>query len=156
MKENLKYLSRSVDLAMLGMKSGGGPFGAVITRNGEIISEAYNRVVPDSDPTAHAEMLAIRAAAAKLKSHDLSGCTLYTSCEPCPMCLSAIYWSGIKKVYYSLGREDAAKAGFNDKLIYEEIGLDPSSRKISLIHIDHPAGSEIFKTWESLENKVPY
>ncbi|HLN21313.1 MAG TPA: nucleoside deaminase [Bacteroidales bacterium] len=151
-----KYLSRSVDLAMDGMKNGGGPFGAVITMNDEIISEAFNRVVPDNDPTAHAEILAIRRAAAKLKNHDLTGCTIYSSCEPCPMCLSAIYWSGIKTVYYSLSREDAAKAGFNDKFIYDELALDPSSRKISLIHLGQPAGAEIFKTWENLENKIAY
>lgn len=151
-----KFLSRAVELAMEGMKNGGGPFGAVIVHNGKKIAEAYNKVVIDHDPTAHAEVIAIRVAARKMKTHDLSDCILYTTCEPCPMCLGAIYWSGIKKVFYSCNRNDAAGSGFDDKLIYEEIALDPSARKISFIKLDDAGASEIFKNWDSLENKTPY
>lgn len=151
-----KFLSEALSLALEGIKAGGGPFGAIITRNGEELSRSYNRVVVDFDPTAHAEILAIRSAAARIRNHDLSECTLYSSCEPCPMCLSAIYWAGIKKVYYSLSREDAALAGFSDNLIHEEIRLDPSERIIKLIHLDNPLSSEIFRTWENHEGKIPY
>ena len=150
------FLARAVELAMSGMKNGGGPFGAVIVRDGKIIAEAYNRVVPDHDPTAHAEIIAIREASSTLKTHDLSGCTLYTTCEPCPMCLGAIYWSGIRKVFYSCSRNDAATSGFNDKLIYEEIALDPSERKVSFIKVEDAGAIEIFKTWDNLEDKKPY
>lgn len=138
------------------MKRGGGPFGAVVTRNGKKLSEAYNRVVPDSDPTAHAEILAIRKAASKLKNHDLSDCVIYSSCEPCPMCLSAIYWSGIKKIFFVLDRNDAAEAGFNDRFIYEDIARDPADKKLTLVRLDYPEGREVFKAWNILENKIPY
>ncbi len=138
------------------MEKGGGPFGAVIVHKGEKIAESYNRVVLNYDPTAHAEILAIREASSILRTHDLSDCILFTSCEPCPMCLGAIYWAGIKQVFYALDRKDAARAGFNDNLIYEEIILDPSARKISFIRMDDAGGKEVFKTWDSLENKIPY
>jgi guanine deaminase len=155
--ENEKVqLKHAVDIAVQGIGNGSGPFGAVITLEGEIIAEACNRVVLNNDPTAHAEVLAIRAAAAHLKSHDLSKCTLYTSCEPCPMCLGAIYWAGIKKVIYSCDRADAESAGFSDKLIYDEISLDPGKRKITFLHITDAGGQEIFKIWDKLDNKVPY
>lgn len=150
------FLAKAVKNAIDGMENGGGPFGAVIVMNGKLISEAYNRVVNDHDPTAHAEILAIRQAAAKLKTHDLGECTLYTSCEPCPMCLGAIYWSGIKKVVYACDRHDASGAGFNDSLIYDELTLDPASRKISFIRFDDTSGCDVFKKWNSLENKIPY
>src|SRR5450759_1011222 len=128
MMENDKlFLLRAINIAAAGIKNGGGPFGAVITKEGKIISEAINNVVLTNDPTAHAEILAIRKAASVLKSHDLNKCTLYTSCEPCPMCLGAIYWAGIKKVVYACDRIDAERAGFSDNFIYEEISLDPVS-----------------------------
>ena len=154
-KENI-FLQRAVEIAGIGIESGGGPFGAVVTKNGKIISEAYNRVVLNHDPTAHAEILAIRHAAAIIKSHHLDGCTLYSSCEPCPMCFGAIYWSGIKKVVYACDRTDAEKAGFNDKMIYEEIILDPSRRKIIFLRIKDARGIEVLQKWESLENKNLY
>ena len=150
------YLSEVLGIALKGMKEGGGPFGALIVYKGDKIAEAYNRVVLESDPTAHAEILAIRQAAAKLGTHNLGDCILFTSCEPCPMCLGAIYWSGIKKVYYALDRNDAAHAGFDDKFIYDEITLDPLKRNISFIKIDDSGSSEIFREWDSLENKIPY
>lgn len=150
------FLRRAVEIAVNGIQNGGGPFGAVITRNGKIISEAFNRVVLTNDPTAHAEVLAIREAALVLKSHDLNECTLYASCEPCPMCLGAIYWAGIKKVVYACDRDDAEGAGFSDKLIYEEIMLDPGDRKISFSRIPDSGGKEVFRQWDKLENKIPY
>jgi len=150
------FLARAVELAIAGMKKGGGPFGAVIVNTGRVVSEAFNKVVISHDPTAHAEVLAIREASVKLNTHDLSECILYTSCEPCPMCLGAIYWSGIKKVFYACDRNDAAMAGFDDRLIYNEIALDPSARRISFIRLDDAGATEIFKTWDNLEDKTLY
>jgi tRNA(Arg) A34 adenosine deaminase TadA len=156
MENDRIFLMKAIEVAFSGMKGGGGPFGAVIARNGEIISQANNKVVLNNDPTAHAEVLAIREAASRLKTHDLSDCTLYTSCEPCPMCLGAIYWSGIKTVVFACDRNDAEVAGFNDKFIYDEIMLDPGARKISFRQIDDNSGKEVFDAWNSLENKIPY
>ena len=150
------FLQRAIEIAGNGIREGGGPFGAIITRDGKIIAEAHNRVVLNSDPTAHAEVLAIRAAAAFLKSHELGDCVIYTSCEPCPMCLGAIYWAGIKKVIYACDRTDAEAAGFSDKMIYEELILDPERRKIDFIRISSSKGKELFKKWEEMENKIPY
>ena len=150
------FLAEAIETALKGIHKGGGPFGAVITLNDEVISQAYNKVVTTNDPTAHAEILAIREAASKLKSHELDKCTLYTSCEPCPMCLGAIYWSGIRKVVYACDRHDAEAAGFSDKLIYEEIVLDPANRKISFSCIADSGGKEVFKEWDKLENKILY
>lgn len=156
MENDRSLLHQAVRLAGKGIDKGGGPFGAIITREGKIISETFNRVVHLNDPTAHAEILAIRQASKILKSHDLSDCTLYTSCEPCPMCLGAIYWAGIKKVVFSSERYDAAKAGFNDSFIYEEILLNPSLRKISFIQLRDDGSNEVFRKWEQFENKIPY
>jgi tRNA(Arg) A34 adenosine deaminase TadA len=125
-------------------------------KDDKIISEAFNRVVLNNDPTAHAEILAIRQASSVLHSHELNECTLYSSCEPCPMCLGAIYWSGIKKVVYSCDRTDAEIAGFSDKLIYNEIMLDPSIRKISFIRLTDLGGKEVFRKWDALETKIAY
>jgi tRNA(Arg) A34 adenosine deaminase TadA len=150
------YLNRAIEIASNSINDGGGPFGAVIVKDNKIISEACNRVVLNNDPTAHAEILAIRQASLVLKSHELNDCTLYTSCEPCPMCLGAIYWSGINKVVYSCDRADAEGAGFCDKLIYNEIMLDPSKRKISFIRLSDSGGEEVFKKWDKLENKITY
>lgn len=149
-------LLKAVEIAGNGIKNGGGPFGAVVSKDGKIISKAYNKVVLTNDPTAHAEILAIRQAASVLKSHDLCECTLYSSCEPCPMCLGAIYWAGIKKVVYACDRIDAEGAGFSDKLIYEEIMLDPEKRKISFLRLTDTGGKEVFKKWDELETKIPY
>jgi len=156
MESDNKFLRRAVELARESISNGGGPFGAVITLNDKIISEAYNKVVLSNDPTAHAEVLAIRQAASVLKTHNLDKCTLYTSCEPCPMCLGAIYWAGIKKVFYACDRNDAEKAGFSDSFIYEEISLDPENRKISFIRIDDAGGREVFRSWDELTDKIPY
>ena len=156
MENDKLLLIRAVEIAGNGIKEGGGPFGAVVSKDGKIISQAFNKVVLTNDPTAHAEMLALRQAASVLKSHDLSDCTLYSSCEPCPMCLGAIYWAGIKKVVYACDRLDAEEAGFSDKLIYEEISLDPSNRKIAFHRMTDTGGEEVFKKWDQLETKIPY
>ena len=155
-EDDRRLLRRAVEMAMEGIRNGGGPFGAVILRNGEVIAEAHNRVVLDRDPTAHAEIQAIRLAATKLGTHDLSDCILYSSCEPCPMCLGALYWAGIKRVVFACDRRDAEKAGFSDKLIYEEIALDPSFRKIDFLRVADVGGDEAFARWEDLEDKVRY
>jgi guanine deaminase len=151
-----EFLTRAVELAKNGIKKGGGPFGAVIVRNGEIISESTNRVVHSNDPTAHAEILAIRMAADVLGTHILGDCILYTSCEPCPMCLGAIYWSGIKTVFFATDRKDAASAGFSDKYIYDEIGLVPEKRHVIFNCIPEVDGMEVFRVWNRYENKIPY
>jgi guanine deaminase len=156
MENDKTLLLRAVEVAGAGIKNGGGPFGAIVSMNDNIISAEYNRVVLNRDPTAHAEILAIRKAASVLKTHDLADCTLYSSCEPCPMCLGAIYWAGIKKVVYASDRSDAEGAGFGDKMIYEEIMLDPANRKISFLRISDAGGKEIFRQWDELENKIPY
>jgi tRNA(Arg) A34 adenosine deaminase TadA len=156
MENDSLFLRRAVEIAEKGILNGGGPFGAVIVKDDKIIAEANNRVVLNSDPTAHAEILAIRQAASVLQSHELDDCTLYSSCEPCPMCLGAIYWSGIKKVVYGCDRTDAESSGFSDKLIYKEIMLDPSKRKISFIRLTDAGGKEVFRKWDEFENKIPY
>jgi guanine deaminase len=156
MDNDRSLLLRAIELAKKGISSGGGPFGAVITRDGQIISEAYNNVIQNHDPTAHAEILAIRQAARDLGSHDLNGCTLYSSCEPCPMCLGAIYWSGIKKVIYASDRSDAETAGFGDKFIYEEMALDPGDRKVEFNRITGPEDDEVFAKWKMLDSKIMY
>jgi len=156
MKDDVSFLQHALKIAEKGIDKGHGPFGAVITKNGRIVSEATNEVVISNDPTAHAEVLAIRRASAFLKTHDLTDCVLYTSCEPCPMCLGAIYWSGISKVVYASDRNDAERSGFSDKLIYDEIILDPGERKISFLRIPDAGGEKVFKKWDDFENKVPY
>jgi len=156
MNDDRYYLKQAVKAACGGIKEGGGPFGAVIVRDGKIISKTCNRVVLSHDPTAHAELLAIREASDILDSHDLSDCVLYASCEPCPMCLGAIYWAGIRRVVFASGRAEASSAGFNDSFIYSEISLDPSERKIDFIQIPDAGGEEAFRIWEQYEGKIPY
>ncbi len=156
MKNDRSFLQRALEIAEKGILKGHGPFGAVITKEGRILAETANEVVISNDPTAHAEILAIRRASSLLGTHDLSGCVLYTSCEPCPMCLGAIYWSGINKVIYASDRNDAERSGFSDRLIYDEITLDPSERKISFIKLNGPGGKKIFKKWDDFESKIPY
>lgn len=156
MENDKFFLQRAIEIAKIGISSGGGPFGAVIVKDDKIISEAFNMVTLNNDPTAHAEILAIRHAASVLKSYELDDCTLYSSCEPCPMCLGAIYWSGIKKVVYGCNRADAESAGFSDKLIYDEIMLDPSKRKILFIRMTDTGGKEVFRKWDEFEDKISY
>ena len=156
MKDDRSFLQHALKIAENGIDAGHGPFGAVIARNGRIVSEANNEVVISNDPTAHAEVLAIRRASSFLKTYDLKDCVLYTSCEPCPMCLGAIYWSGIRKVVYASDRNDAERSGFSDRLIYDEIILDPEKRKVNFVRITDAGGEQVFKKWDDFENKVPY
>lgn len=134
----------------------GGPFGALIVKDGEIISARTNSVTPDKDPTAHAEVNAIREACRKLNTYDLSGCTLYTSCEPCPMCLSAAYWAKVDKIYFAAGRDDAADAGFSDAFIYDEFSKSMKERSIPIEQIMPTEGREPFELWKKNEDKIPY
>jgi tRNA(Arg) A34 adenosine deaminase TadA len=156
MSEDRIFLRKAVEIAASGIPEGAGPFGAVIVKEGNILTGTSNRVVLNSDPTAHAEILAIREAARLLGTHDLDGCVLYSSCEPCPMCLGAIYWSGIKRVVYASLRHDAAIAGFDDEFIYSEISLDPSKRKVTFLRIDDEKAGYVFRNWENYEGKIKY
>lgn len=150
------YLELAIKKASENIFDGGGPFGAVIVRDGEVLATAANRVVAQADPTAHAEVLAIRHAAQKLATHDLSGCTLYTSCEPCPMCLGAIYWAGIGRVVYAATRHDAAAAGFSDEHIYNEIAMEIENRSIEFLSAAEDMGKEVFREWIGFPGKTPY
>lgn len=154
--EDRKYLEMAIETAGKNIDSGGGPFGSVVVRGGEIVSVSGNRVVPDSDPTAHAEVSAIRKAATKLGTYDLSDCTIYASCEPCPMCLGAIYWAGIRRVVYASDRYSAAAAGFSDEMIYREINLDNSEKSIKMDRGMSMEGETVFEKWDKFAGKVPY
>lgn len=150
------FMRRAIDLSLKNVKKGGGPFGAVVTRNGEILAESCNLVTETNDPTAHAEINVIRVAAQKLKTFDLSGCVIYSSCEPCPMCLGAIYWARIDKVVFANTTSDAQSIGFNDALIYEEISRPPEERKIEFKQLLREEALVAFKAWEESENKIKY
>lgn len=151
------FMSRAIELAKKGVNSNaGGPFGAVIVKNGKIIAEGFNKVTSKNDPTAHAEIVAIRKACKKLNSFQLDDCIIYTSCEPCPMCLGAIYWARPKKVFYASTREDAAEIEFDDEFIYNEISKEINSRQISFINIMRDDASSVFKSWMEKENKIEY
>ena len=137
-------------------KNIGGPFGAVIVKDGNIIGTGGNMVTSTNDPTAHAEIVAIRNACKNLGSFSLNGAEIYTSCEPCPMCLSAIYWARISKIYYANSRIDAAKIGFDDSYIYDQISLSPEQRDIKLEKIDLKYAIEVFNIWKSKSDKIDY
>ena len=151
-----RFMSRAIELSIESVKSGGGPFGSVIIKNNEIISEGMNRVTKNNDPTAHGEIVAIRNACKNLNDFSLKGCELYTSCEPCPMCLSAIYWSRIDKIYYANTRDDAKKIDFDDSLIYSELTKKIKERKIPTTQLMRDEALEGFKLWKNTENKVKY
>ena len=153
-KEEL--MMRACQLAEESVRQGGGPFGAVIARNGEIIAEGSNCVTIHHDPTAHAEVTAIRKATQALATHNLSGCEIYTSCEPCPMCLGAIYWAHLDKIYYGNNREDAAKIGFDDDFIYKEIELKPEMRSLPSEILMQEEAIKAFKMWTEKEDKTEY
>jgi guanine deaminase len=150
------FIRRAIELSFESVKRGGGPFGAVITKDGKIISENCNQVTVLNDPTAHAEMSAIREAARKLNTFDLSGCNIYVSCEPCPMCLGAIYWARIDKVFFANTRSDAENIGFDDSFIYEEISRPIKERKIEFKQLLREEALEAFRAWEKYEDKVEY
>lgn len=156
-KENVEFMKKALEIASGNASTqGGGPFGAVIVKDGKVVSAAGNTVTPDNDPTAHAEVNAIRDACKELKTFDLSGCVLYTSCEPCPMCLSASYWARIGRIYYAAGRDDAAKAGFSDAFIYDQFDLPVNERSLPAERIMEEEGLQPFELWLRNENKRAY
>lgn len=152
------FLNRAVALALENVRSGnGGPFGAVIVKDGRIIAEGANSVIPTLDPTAHAEVVAIRRACEALGAFHIPGCELYTSCEPCPMCLGAVYWAHIDRVYFAVTKAEAAKAEFDDDFIYREIALDPAARSIPMIHVPSgDAAMEPFRAWLANNERIRY
>ena len=152
----IDFMKRAIDLSIQNIKNNGGPFGCVIVKDNNIIAEGVNRVTFNNDPTAHAEIVAIRNACNKLNTFNLEGCELYSSCEPCPMCLSAIYWSHVDKVYYGNSRDDAAKIQFDDKFIYDELSLKMTERKIPISQISREEAIKAFNLWENEENKIKY
>ena len=156
MENKSKFMLRAIELSIQSAKTKGGPFGCVIVKNDKIIAEGYNQVTSNNDPTAHAEIVAIRNACNKLNTFNLEGCELYSSCEPCPMCLSAIYWSHNDKVYFGNSREDAAKIQFDDKFIYDELSLKMTERKIPISQISRDEAIKAFNLWENEENKIRY
>ena len=147
----------AIRLSLAKMKANcGGPFGAVVVRRGKIVGRGWNQVTSTNDPTAHAEVSAIRDACQKLKTFQLDDCELYTSCEPCPMCLSAIYWARFKKVYYGNTRKDAAKIDFDDDLIYREVAQPIAKRLIPMKQLLRPEALEVFKAWKNKTDKIRY
>ncbi len=151
------FMQRAIDLAEKGLDSNaGGPFGAVIVKDNKIISEGYNKVTSTNDPTAHAEIIAIKEACKKLNSFQLDDCTIYTSCEPCPMCLGAIYWARPKKVFYACNREDAAMIDFDDQFIYDELKKKINERRIEFRNLMKKEALVVFKKWKNKPNKIKY
>jgi tRNA(Arg) A34 adenosine deaminase TadA len=152
-----RWRDDAVALARAGMRiHGGGPFGAVIIANDELVGRGCNQVTPLLDPTAHAEIVAIRDACRALQRFDLRGCILYSSCEPCPMCLSAIYWARLDRVYFASTRQDAAGIGFDDDFIYQQIPLDLTARSLPMIQLPGNAAAELFGEWTTKADKIPY
>ncbi|MCX7685858.1 MAG: nucleoside deaminase [Acetobacteraceae bacterium] len=149
-------LRRAIRLACENVSAGGGPFGAVVAKGGRMLAEGANRVVPDADPTAHAEVVAIRAAARALGTHDLSGAVLYASCEPCPMCLAAAWWARIGRIVFAATRAEAAAAGFDDAAIYEEVAAPLSARRLPIVQALPEAAAEPFRLWAQKADRVPY
>jgi guanine deaminase len=151
------FMARAIQLSIDNVLSGrGGPFGAVVVKDNKIIAEAANQVTATNDPTAHAEIVAIREACEKLGVFDLEGCEMYTSCEPCPMCLGAIYWARLGRLYFANLASDAAQAGFDDSLIYREMAQPISARKIPMIQMMREQALEAFRAWEKSMRKVDY
>ncbi len=151
-----KFMQKAIDLSIESVKNGGGPFGAVIVKDGKIIAESSNSVTKDNDPTAHAEVNAIRKAAKELGSFDLSGCEIYSSCEPCPMCLGAIYWAHLDKLYFANTKDDAKNIGFDDSFIYEEIDKPYEKRSIETKQFMREEAIKAFKLWEQSDDKIEY
>ena len=154
---DMRFMRKAVELALEGMRlHGGGPFGAVVVRDQQIIGKGHNHVTGMKDPTAHAEILAIRDACRNLGHFQLTGCDLYTTCEPCPMCLGAIYWARPERVYYACTKDDAASAGFDDALVYKEIDLRPENRQIPFVAVDRKLAMELFQNWIDNPDKTVY
>lgn len=151
------FMSRAIQLSLDNVTSGrGGPFGAVIVKDGAIVAEAANQVTLANDPTAHAEIVAIRNACGTLGTFDLAGCEIYTSCEPCPMCLAAIYWARLARVYFANAGSDAAAAGFDDSLIYGELAHPMAQRKIPMIQMMRDEALASFRAWKASPNRIDY
>ena len=150
------WMRRAIALSLDSVALGGGPFGAVIVKDGAIIGEGANRVTCDNDPTAHAEMLAIRTAARRLADFSLAGAEIYTSCEPCPMCLGAIYWSHLDRIWIANTRDDAAAIGFDDRHIYNQLALPPSKRAVPMRRLLSEEGARAFAAWREKPDKAPY
>lgn len=154
--EERDFMRRALDLAERSVARGGGPFGAVVALGGAVVGEGHNRVVPDRDPTMHAEVAAIRDACARLGTHDLSGAVLYTSCEPCPMCLGAAWWARVREIVFGNGRADAARIGFDDASIYEEVARPLEGRALPIRRLMAAEAAAAFRMWEEKPDKVRY
>lgn len=156
MADHQKFMTQAIELAEKSLSSGGGPFGAVIVKNGSIIGTGNNRVTLDNDPTAHAEMVAIRAACQAVSDFQLENCIIYVNCEPCPMCLAALYWAGVKAIYFAANRNDAAAIGFADNFIYQEFAKNPANREVAIHQLMRTEALHGFQLWDELEDKIPY
>jgi tRNA(Arg) A34 adenosine deaminase TadA len=156
MADHHTFMSQAIELAEQNLARGGGPFGAVIVRHNEVIGSGANRVTLTNDPTAHAEMEAIRAACRAINDFQLADCTIYVNCEPCPMCLAALYWAGVKAIFFAADRLDAAHIGFADDLIYQEFAKAPADRQITMQQLMRAEALHGFTLWEELEDKIPY
>ena len=153
---NNKFMKKAIELSVQNIDKGGGPFASVIVKDDKIIAEGSNKVTPTNDPTAHGEIVAIREACKKLNNFSLKGCELYSTCEPCPMCLSAIYWARLDKIYYANTREDARKIDFDDSLIYEELQKNIDERKITMIQMMRNEALKTFELWNKKTDKIKY
>lgn len=152
-----KFMSEAIALSQNGVRNNeGGPFGCIIVKDDVIVGRGNNKVTSSNDPTAHAEVVAIRDACKNLNTFQLDDCEVYTSCEPCPMCLGAIYWARPKVVYFANKREDAANIGFDDSMIYEELGIDLDKRKIPIINLGREDAMKVFEEWQKKEDKIKY
>jgi tRNA(Arg) A34 adenosine deaminase TadA len=157
MSREEKFMQEAIALSRKGMEGGeGGPFGCVIVKDDEIIGRGNNKVLATNDPTAHAEVVAIRDACKNLNTFQLEGCEIYTSCEPCPMCLGAIYWARPQKIYFANNREDAAAIGFDDSMIYNEIQTPLTDRKIPIASLGREQAIKVFEAWKAKEDKTAY
>src|SRR5690625_2317418 len=156
-EQHQKLMKRAIEIAQQGMDNNkGGPFGAIVVKNGEIIAESYNQVTSENDPTAHAEISAIRKACEKLNSFQLEDCVIYTSCEPCPMCFGAIYWARVKAVYYACTKGDAAEIDFDDQFIYQELDKNIDDRNIKFVNLLREDGKQVFNSWKNKSDKIEY
>jgi guanine deaminase len=151
------FMARAIELSIENVQSGrGGPFAAVIVKNGDIVAEGANQVTTTNDPTAHGEVIAIREACARLRTFELKDCEIYTSCEPCPMCLGAIYWARLKKIYFANTAADAAQIGFDDSFIYREFAQTQDQRSIPMLPIMREQALSAFRAWQKKQDKIPY
>lgn len=156
-EKDSQFMKRAIELAQKGVAANaGGPFGAVVVKDGRVIGEGNNQVTSTNDPTAHAEIIAIREACKAIGSFQLDGCSVYTSCEPCPMCLGAIYWARPEKVFFACTRDDAAAIGFDDNFIYEELERANDEREMILVSLMRDEALEVFNNWEAKPDKVEY